>query len=195
MEPDLVHIAILAGGQSRRMGHNKALLQLHGQPLIEHVLSAARPLALPTFVVGDPTTYPHLKLPVHPDLYPDLGPIGGLYTALEKAAGPVLLLACDLPFLTPEFLRYILSRRGNHQAIVPRTKEGTQPLCALYELSCLTAIETAIAAKQLSMRRLLSALNVDEIEQATWRAYDKRNLLFANLNTPEEFERVQKSLE
>ena len=100
----MIHVAVLAGGQSRRMGRDKALLPLGDQTLIERVIAAARPLACPCFIVGDPATYAHLGLPVHPDRHPGLGPLGGLHTALGATGAPVLLLACDLPFLTPDFL-------------------------------------------------------------------------------------------
>ena len=127
----MIHVAVLAGGQSRRMGRDKALLPLGGQTLIERVLAAAHPLGYPRVIIGDPTAYAHFGLPVHPDRRPSLGPLGGLYTALSTTATPVLLLACDLPFLTPDFLRHLVNRRGPHQAVVPHTATGLQPLCAL----------------------------------------------------------------
>ena len=190
----MIHVAVLAGGQSRRMGRDKALLQLGDQTLIERVLAAARPLGYPRVIIGDPAAYAYLGLPVHPDLRPGLGPLGGLYTALSTTAAPVLLLACDLPFLTPDFLRHLIDRRGPHQAVVPHTATGLQPLCALYEPSCLAAVEAAIQADQLGMRDLLSNLNLDLIREKDWRPYDERGLLFANLNAPEEYERAQAAL-
>ena len=190
----MIHVAVLAGGQSRRMGRDKALLPLGDQTLIERVLAAARPLGYPCIIIGDPTTYAHLGLSVHPDRRPGLGPLGGLHTALSTTAAPVLLLACDLPFITPEFLRYLVDRRGPHQAVVPYAATGLQPLCALYEPSCLTAVEAAIQADQLGMRDLLSNLNLDLVREKDWRPYDERGLLFANLNAPEEYERAQAAL-
>ena len=190
----MIHVAVLAGGQSRRMGRDKALMQLGDQTLIERVLAAAYPLGYPRVIIGDPVAYGQLGLPVHPDRRPKLGPLGGLYTALSATTAPVLLLACDLPFLTPAFLRYLVSRRGSHQAVVPHTATGLQPLCALYEPSCLAAVETAIQADQLSMRDLLSNLNLDLVKEKDWRPYDERGLLFANLNAPEEYERAQAAL-
>ena len=190
----MIHIAVLAGGQSRRMGRDKALLPLGGQTLIERVIAAARPLGYPCLIIGDPSSYTHLGLPVHPDRRPGLGPLGGLYTALSATAAPVLLLACDLPFLTPDFLRYLVNRRGPHQAVVPHTATGLQPLCALYEPSCLAAVEAAIQADQLGMRNLLSNLSLDLVREKDWRPYDERGLLFANLNAPEEYERAQTAL-
>ena len=165
----MIHIAVLAGGQSRRMGRDKALLPLGDQTLIERVIAAARPLAYPRVIVGDPATYAHLGLPVLPDRRPGLGPLGGLHTALGQTAAPVLLLACDLPFLTADFLGYLVNRRGPHQAVVPYTAAGLQPLCALYEPSCLAAIEAAIQADQLGMRNLLHNLNLDLVREKDWR--------------------------
>ena len=190
----MIHVAVLAGGQSRRMGRDKALLQLGGQTLIERVLAAAHPLDYPRVIIGDPAAYAHLGLPVHPDCQPGLGPLGGLYTALSTTGAPVLLLACDLPFLTPDFLHHLVNRRGPHQAVVPHTVTGLQPLCALYEPSCLATVEAAVQTGQLGMRDLLSNLNLDLVREKDWRPYDERDLLFANLNAPEEYERTQAAL-
>lgn len=190
----MIHVAVLAGGQSRRMGRDKALLPLGDQTLIERVLAAARPLACPGLIVGDPTTHSHFGWPVLSDHHPGRGPLGGLYTALSTTAAPVLLLACDLPFLTPVFLRYLVSRRGPHQAVVPHTATGLQPLCALYEPSCMATVEAAMQADQLGMRRLLSKLSLDLLREKDWRPYDERGLLFANLNAPAEYQRAQAAL-
>ena len=190
----MIHIAVLAGGQSRRMGRDKALLPLGGQTLIERVIAAASPLGCPYLIIGDPSSYTHLGLPVLPDRRPGLGPLGGLYTALSTTAAPVLLLACDLPFLTPNFLRYLVNRRGPHQAVVPCTDAGLQPLCALYEPSCLAAVQAAIQADQLGMRDLLNNLSLDLVREKDWRPYDEHGLLFANLNAPAEYEQAQAAL-
>lgn len=187
----MIHVAVLAGGQSRRMGRDKALLQLGGQTLIERVLTAAHPLGYPRVIIGDPTAYAYLGLPVHSDRRPGLGPLGGLYTALSTTAAPVLLLACDLPFLTQDFLHHLVGRRGPHQAVVPHTAAGLQPLCALYEPSCLATIEAALQADQLGMRDLLSNLSLDLVREKDWQLYDEHGLLFANLNAPAEYERAR----
>jgi len=192
MGTEPVHVAVLAGGQSRRMGRDKALMELDGQKLIARVVTAALPLQAPVFVVGNPDQYAELDVPVYPDLNSGLGPIGGLHTALATAANPVLLLACDLPFLNPEFLSFLVGHRGDHQAIVPYTVDGAQPLCAVYETSCRAVIESAIAARKLRLRDLLQQLDVDELGEETWRPYDQNGLLFANLNTPEDLALVQR---
>ena len=77
---------------------------------------------------------------------------------------------------------------------MPYTAAGLQPLCALYEPSCLAAVESAIQAGQLGMRSLLHNLSLDLVREKDWRSYDEHGLLFANLNAPEEYERAQAAL-
>jgi molybdopterin-guanine dinucleotide biosynthesis protein A len=175
------------------MGRDKATLALGGQSLIERVLAAIAPLDCPSFVVarqaGD---HPQLGLPVCPDLHPGAGPLGGLCTALHHTTtANLLLLACDLPFLTPEFLRFLASRPGDHQALIPHSAEGPQPLCALYTQSCLPAIEAALARGERRMNAFHAAVAVGWLEQEEWQSFDPHGLLFSNLNTPEEYARAQ----
>lgn len=185
--------AILAGGQSRRMGRDKASLQLGGQALIERVLAAVRPLGCPSFVVArQATDHAHLGLPVYPDLYPGTGPLGGLYTALRHSSTPaLLLLACDLPFLTPEFLRFLVESLGQHQAAVPQNPEGLHPLCAAYAASCLPAVERLLSQGERRMYTLCHQLDLRVLSPEKWQPFDPHGLLFSNLNTPEEYERAQ----
>lgn len=188
--------AILAGGQSRRMGRDKASLQLGGQALIERVLAALRPLDCPSFIVarqaGDCA---QLGLPVCPDLLPGAGPLGGLCTALHCASTPaLLLLACDLPFLTPEFLRFLVESLGERQAAVPQSPEGLHPLCAAYATSCLPAVERLLDQGERRMHALCRQLDLRVLAPEEWQPFDPHGLLFANLNTPEEYQRAQQLL-
>jgi molybdenum cofactor guanylyltransferase len=188
--------AILAGGQSRRMGRDKARLELGGQTLIERVLAAVAPLNCPAFLVArQADDYARFGLPVVPDLFPGAGPLGGLGTALRHASAPaLLLLACDLPFLTPAFLRFLAAQLGTHQAAVPRSPEGLQPLCAAYARSCLPAVEAALARGERRMHAFCQTLDLRALEPEEWQPFDPRGLLFANLNTPEEYRRACEAL-
>lgn len=190
--PLQIAAAILAGGQSRRMGRDKGRLQLGGQTLIERVLAAVRPLDCPTFIVARRATdHADLSLPVIPDLYPDAGPLGGLGTALHHTSTPaLLLLACDQPFLTPPFLRFLAAQLGTHQAVVPRSPQGLQPLCAAYARSCLPLVEATLAQGERRMHAFCQSLDLRLLEPAEWQPFDPRGLLFANLNTPEEYQRA-----
>jgi molybdenum cofactor guanylyltransferase len=188
----VISAAILAGGQSRRMGCDKATLQLGGQSLIERVLAAVRPLDCPCFIVARRADdYAQLGLPVIPDLFPSAGPLGGLGTALRHTSAPaLLLLACDLPFLTPEFLRFLAGQLGAHQAAIPRSPEGLQPLCAVYARSCLPALETALAQGERRMHAFCQTLELRALDPGEWQPFDPHGLLFSNLNTPQEYQRA-----
>jgi molybdopterin-guanine dinucleotide biosynthesis protein A len=192
-----VSVAILAGGQSRRMGCNKALLELGSSTVLERVIAAAAPLATDFLLITSQTdAFARFGLPLYPDLRTGLGPIGGLYTALEQAPSPVvLLLACDLPFVKTEFLSFLLQGLQDHQAVVPRSAEGLQRLCAVYTRSCLPAVEQAIARQQFHMTAFHDALDVRILEPTDWQSFDPDHTLFANLNTPEDYKRAQDLVE
>ena len=185
-------VAILAGGHSRRMGTNKALLPLGGITLVERVLAATRPLAIPHLLVANNPSLDYLGLERYSDLLPDQGPLGGLYTALTAASTPaVLLLACDLPFVTTEFLHFLATGLLDHQAIVPTDANGPHPLCALYDRSCLPLVEQALREKRLKLQTFLAELDVRYIATDQWRCFDPHQRLLANLNTPEEYRYYQ----
>lgn len=185
-------VAILAGGRSRRMGRDKALLQLGSSTLLKRVLAAVAPLGSQCMLIANATdAFSGFGVPVHPDLRPGCGPLGGLHTALALSPTPsVLFLACDLPFLTKEFLRFLLSELGEHHAVVPRSAEGLQPLCAVYARACLPAVERALDRRELRMTAFFADVDVRILEPPQWQGYDRRNLLFTNLNTPEEYQRA-----
>ena len=192
-----VSTAILAGGRSRRMGREKALLKLGSSTLIERVIAAAAPLTADWMLIAPrKRTFSHLELPILPDLRPGLGPLGGLHTALKRAACPLLLLlACDLPFLTTDFLRFMLAQLGHHQALVPRSPTGLQPLCALYTRACLPAVEAAIQGDQLHVPSFYDEVDLRLLEPSEWQAFDVHDLLFTNLNTPAEYQRAGRLVE
>ncbi len=135
---------ILAGGQSRRMGFNKALLNVQGRPLIQ--IEAERVRALTDIVVissNEVGVYDFLGLPVVPDLYRGQGPLAGLHAAMLHCSRSLfLLIACDLPNLREDFLRTLTQRIGDADAIIPRTDDGNaHPLCGVYRRTCLPMLE------------------------------------------------------
>lgn len=175
------------------MGRDKAQLKLGHSTLIERVLAAVEPLAAPCMLLaGDPAPFGHLGLPVHADLRANSGPLGGLHTALSLAPSPtVLLLACDLPFVTVDFLRFLLRESRDRQAVVPRNDDGLHPLCAVYARSCLPAVERALDRGDLRMRAFHAEVDVRILEPQEWQDLDPQKTLLANLNTPEDFRRAQ----
>jgi len=193
---DSPSVAILAGGNSRRMGRDKARLELGTSTLLERVLTAAIPLEIPCILIAnDSGPFAHLKQPIYPDLRPGSGPLGGLLTALTVAPSSiVLLLACDLPFITTPFLRFLLQALGTHQAVVPRSPDGLQPLCAVYTQSCRPIIERTLDRGDFRITSFLTEIDTLFLPRERWQAFDTHQLLFTNLNTPEDYRRAQELL-
>src|SRR5213076_662339 len=128
--PDELGVIILAGGQSRRMGANKALLRLDsaGPRIIERVLAAAQPLGPALLVTNTPADYAFLGLPMVPDARPGTGALGGLYSGLAAATAPYnLVVACDMPFLQPALLAYLAAQPRDYDVLIPRWAEPGQP--------------------------------------------------------------------
>ncbi len=148
MDPDLCAV-ILAGGESIRMGSNKALLEVGGRFLIRRVLDSVRSLAgLIVVSANDSASYEFLGLPVVADILKGHGPLAGLHAVMTRfPAALYLLLACDMPNLSEALLRRLLVAADGFDAVVPRTPDGGKhPLCAVYRRSCLPVIETKLHA-------------------------------------------------
>jgi len=157
---------VLTGGKSTRMGRDKALLPLdmnrtRSESLVEHVATRVRAAAGRVSLIGAPERYAALGLPLHADLVEDCGPIGGVYTALKLASADWnLVVACDMPGVTVEFLTSLLKAARDNEAVcvAAQTPDGLHPLCAVYHRRALPAVEAAIARKSLKMQDLLSSL-------------------------------------
>jgi len=150
--------AILAGGQSRRMGADKALVLLDGRSLLARVIELLRPLFTEIAIIGgDAAAYRQFGLPVFPDHHPGAGALGGICTALLSAEAPlVFCCGCDMPFLKPAIVEHLLElARGDFEAVVPQVRGESEPLCAVYSRGALEVIEEEIAAGH---RRIKDAL-------------------------------------
>ncbi len=189
---------VLAGGESSRMGTPKALLEIGGQPLVSRTVGLLAPLCSSVCIVGTPERYRHLGFDVIADERPDFGPLGGILTALAaNAAGWNLVVACDLPYLTAEWLRYLLTRAARSSALVvlPESKSGPEPLCAVYHHKAAEAIRAAIHSGVLKVTRALEALAIERVTPAEIQAFDPRGVLFQNLNTREDYQKARAELE
>lgn len=138
-----------------------------------------------------------LGKPVYYDVEPDRGPLGGLHSAFERTgSAEVLLLACDLPFVTTPFLQFLLDRRPlTADALIPESEAGPEPLCALYSSACLVLLERALRGPDLSIRRFVDGLDAEMLRQSEYEHLDPEALLFTNLNTPEDYQRARNLLE
>ncbi|MCL4559571.1 MAG: molybdenum cofactor guanylyltransferase [Chloroflexi bacterium] len=192
----MLSIVIQAGGQSQRMGQNKALMPFLGQPLIARVVERVSTLADEVLVItNDPQSYPFLKVPLFADILPRRGNLGGLYTALNVASHPVVgVLACDMPFASPLLLQAqqdILIAEGV-DVVIPRSPEGLEPLHSVYRREvCLPAVREALEANLMRMVSWFPAVKVRELIAEEITRYDPSRTAFMNVNTPEEFQRAE----
>lgn len=174
------------------MGADKALVDFHGRPLAAHVAAIVAGAAGSATLVGSRERYAHLG-PVVEDAVPGQGPLGGIAAALgTSGARWNLIVACDLPFLTSDFLAFLLTmaHREASQAVVPAVDGCRHPLCAVFDRACRGVVEEVLAAGERKFGALLAALRVREITPAEWKPFDARGLLFHNVNTGTDLERA-----
>ena len=188
----MLSVVIQAGGQSTRMGENKALKPFLGRPLIQRVVERLAPIADEILVTtNQPADYPFLDLRLIPDLKPGRGALGGLYTALVSAQHPhVAVVACDMPFASAPLLAACsgLLEQERADVVVAETPEGFEPLHAVYrKAACLPAVEAAIQADQWRMISWFPQVIVRKLTPEELARYDPEGLAFWNLNTPDEF--------
>jgi molybdopterin-guanine dinucleotide biosynthesis protein A len=183
---------VLVGGRSSRFGTDKALAEWHGEPLARWVAARVRAAAGSVTLVGSPERYRDLRLPVVADETPGLGPLGGITAALQHShADWNLVVACDMPYVTAEFLGYLVSLAQEDAAdvVMPLDGEGQdEPLCAVYARRCHGSIEVAVQRGVRKVTEAFAGLRVRRVGHAAYASLDPGGRLFANLNTTDELE-------
>ncbi len=184
---------VLAGGKSSRMGSDKAFLQLGDENLLSRAIKLAGAVAKEVRIVGHARTFAGFGEVVE-DVYRDRGPLGGIHAALSSSANEWnLMLAVDLPFVQPEFLRYLLqrARESNATVTVPRAGGGLQPLCAVYRDSFAKLAEAALRDGKNKIDLLFEKVATCVIEEDELERGGFSGKMFRNLNTPEEWEKAK----
>ncbi len=183
---------ILAGGQSRRLGTNKAFVKVGGIALIERVAERVRHLASEVAIVtNDPASYGSLGARVVPDTWPRMGSLGGIYSGLEAACYErALVVGCDMPFLDHQLLRFMILLSADYDVVLPNVNGLLEPLHAIYNKACLPAIERLLRAGDLRIIDFLGEVRVRYVDEAELRIFDPQQLSFFNVNTPEDLERA-----
>ena len=192
----MLTVVIQAGGQSTRMGYDKALLPFLGQPLITRLVTRLAPIADEILVTTNrPSDFSFLGLPLFPDKIPNRGALGGLLTAIEAATQPlVAVVACDMPFASPglvQFQRNLIESEAA-DVVIPKTELGYEPLHAVYrQATCLPAIERAVQAGQWKVISWFPQVRVRALTSKELVDHDPNKLAFVNVNTPEEFAQAE----
>lgn len=186
---------VLAGGKSLRLGHNKALEEISGQSLIQRVVERLELLGTEVTVVvaqGDQLFLPDLDVKMVADVYPDKSALGGIYSGLKAASSfHSLVVACDMPFLNIDLLRYMIELSPAFDVVIPRVNGLLEPLHAVYSRNCLPPIEGMLHEGRLKIADLLPAVRVRYVEDAEVERLDPEGLSFFNINSEADLERAR----
>ena len=192
------HIAgvILTGGSSKRYGKNKAFLELGGIRLIDRITDDMKNIFKRVILVtNEKKGYEYLGIPVVEDLIKGLGPIGGIYTGLMSISGQAgFFLGCDMPFINKQLVRYMVDIQDNHAAVVPSVANEIEPLHAIYAQSCLGPIRNLIGSKRYQVRLVYDQISVRYVKEDEIRRFGSPTRAFLNINTPDEFAKIQSLL-
>lgn len=184
---------ILAGGQSRRMGRDKALIDFKGKPIIAHVIDTLRELSDDVIVVSNRAeTYAPFGARVVQDFDPPSGPLGGIAAGLSAARyDRSLVVACDMPFLNTALLRYLIDRSNQADAVVMQFENEYEPLHAVYRSTCLPAIQQHLANGDRRVISFFDDIQLLVIPETDWRPIDPAARSIANLNAPDDLEQLK----
>jgi molybdopterin-guanine dinucleotide biosynthesis protein A len=194
--------AVLAGGQARRYGGRpKGLLDVGGRRILDRVVDAVTQAvgALP-LLIADPAEAAAWRadLTAVVDARPGAGSLGGIYTAVIAGTGPVLCVAWDMPFVTPDFLAALLASAaaGGYDAFLPESdgRRGVEPLCAVYGPACAAPIERRLDAGDLRAVGFHADVRIGRLPLEVVRSFGDPAALFFNVNTPEDLARAESML-
>jgi FdhD protein len=189
-----VSAAILAGGASRRMGRNKALLPFRGAPLIEAVYRRLARLFPEVLVVtNSPDDYPFLPCRKVPDLFPGMGAFAGLHSAVAHARHDrVFVVACDMPYLNAAVVRHLCALNGDAATVVPvNASDLLEPLHAVYHRQSLAVMEELLASGERSILALFPRVPTRVVGREELSPLDPKLSSFTNVNTPADYESME----
>ena len=184
---------ILAGGRSTRMAEDKALLDWHGRPLLEHMCALAAKVSAQVRIVGSREKFGAYGDVVE-DVYPDCGPLAGIHAALAASSTELnLILAVDMPFVESRFLEYLGAQARAGAALVtsPRLAGRWQPLCAVYRRDFAAPAETALRAGRNKIDALFADIPTRIVDEQELGRLAFAERMFENLNTREELQRAR----
>ncbi len=188
--------AILAGGKSKRMNYNnKAFLELNGRTFLEIMLSKISDFDEKIIIANDTDLYTDkYNLKTYSDVFPNIGPIGGIHSALSHASNDnVIIIPCDTPLLNKQLLNYYCEIANDYDAVIPKNNYYYEPLCALYSKSCLNKFKVSIDNGITKVQSLFEELNIRFITENEINLFGKYDIMFKNINTKEEYYNLKNS--
>jgi molybdenum cofactor guanylyltransferase len=187
-----INACILAGGQSKRMGKDKGLVELDGKPMIVHVINAIQSLVGQINIsTNNNYEYSRFGYPILEDVFPLAGPISGLYSCLYHSKNDyVLIVACDMPYINEGLIEYLISESDDSSDIIVPSHLGfIEPLCAIYNKRILSLVKQRILSHNRRMLDLLSQCKTKIINiESTHEYYHK--YLFKNINSSSDLKKI-----
>jgi molybdopterin-guanine dinucleotide biosynthesis protein A len=191
---------VLAGGASSRFGQDKALIEVGGKPMLARMCELLRGVVDEVNVVAPPEKYLSIGVKSVADLWPGEGPLGGIVTALLKTrkSDPQcewnLIVSCDMPFLTRQWLAYLAERalKSSAQVVLPHSAHGPEPLCACYRTDAGPALRAVFERGVRKVTDALKQVKTEVLDEGDWKRFDSAGRLFWNMNTAADFEEVRR---
>jgi molybdopterin-guanine dinucleotide biosynthesis protein A len=186
---------ILSGGKSVRMGENKAFIEIDGVPIIHRIYTLFKELFQETIIVtNQKELFLNFDSRIYTDLLPNKGALGGLYTGVFFSNFPYsFCVACDMPFINKSLVQYLIKNTEGYDVIVPQTKDGLQPLHAIYSKNCLDSIQKTIEGGKYKILDFYPLVKVKIIKEEDFGFLDPLRESFINVNTPEELRSIREA--
>ncbi len=188
---------ILAGGNSVRMGENKAFLQINGVPIINRIYTLLEDLFEEVIIVtNQKDLFKSFDSKITADLLPNKGALGGLYTGVFFSSFHYsFCVACDMPLLNRSLIQFLITKANHEDAVIPRTADGLQPLHAIYSKACLGPMKKVIEQDKQRIVDFYDLIKVRIVDEKEFLHLDPRRESFINVNTPDELGLIRASEE
>ena len=194
---------VLAGGGSTRFGRDKALVEFAGKPMLARMIELMRSFAKDVRIVSAPGKYADFGAEIVEDRWPGEGPLGGIVTALLHTAEkrPAcewnLIVSCDMPFLTADWMKFLAQRavKSVAQVVVPHSAHGAEPLCACWRTDAEETLQTAFEGGVRRVNQGISLLRAEVLDARDWKRFDSAGRLFWNMNTAADYEEARRMME
>jgi molybdenum cofactor guanylyltransferase len=194
---------VQAGGASTRFGRDKALVGFGGRTMLAQTTGLLASVCGEVIIVAAEGQYPDVPVPLLADRWPGQGPLGGILTALQSSAlrGTEsiwnLIVSCDMPFLTRDWLEFLCQRaeRSAAQVAVAESANGLEPLCACWKTTSMPSVQAAFDSGVRKVTDAMKRLPMEVLDVSVWKRFDTKGRLFWNINTPADYEEAKRILE
>ena len=183
---------ILAGGKSRRMKTDKALIKFNDKTLLENQIDLLNPIFNKIIISANSQKYSFANLQIINDEQSDLGPIGGILSVLKRVKTDyVFIISVDMPLITTDLIKHLISKKANYDIVLPVFNDKYEPTCAVYSRNCINTIEKQILANDYKLKNFIEKSNTNFVEINENLEFYNKNL-FVNLNSPKDLIDIKK---